>query len=612
MTLKKGYAPMDVSEDIINAVRNCKVFATIDPNSDVFQALISQFEKLRLKESQVLFYQGDPSDFLYVIVTGRISATMTTGDGKSKIVGHLHPAEVVGELGALSGDPRSLTLKAVEPTLLIRLPNYTFQKLCRQYPAILFETLHPVISRSQQIISLLSTGEKKRHVALIPANETTDSLIQFEKKLKEVIGHYKKVAVLSESEIHSENRKNTNFDALITETEKSNAIIIYVLKSYETPLSKACWDRLSKIFIIGDGNAAPHLEPHLRSKLHNTRQLVELRRELILVYRTNTQPTNTQAWLDTADFYMHHHIRINDIEDYQRLFRFIRGKAFGLVLSGGGAKGWAHVGALKALLEAKIPIDAIGGVSAGALVGALYTITQDYERINKYFQTLLGASHNVVSFRNICWPAISLFQCEHFTRELQHIFGDVLIENMLLPFFCVSCNLGIYKEVTHRSGFLWEKNRASASVPGLVPPMVMLGELHIDGGVINNLPTNTMRDILGPEGRIIAVELMSEVTDKKQYNFPPTLNFKQAFLAKTHLAYKDYRFPPMLETFVKSLLVGSSVKQKENCLIADLLIAPDTRAFSMVRLNKAKDKDKLIELGYNAAVENISAWDYKR
>lgn len=603
---------MDVSEDIINAVRNCKVFSSIDPNSDVFQALISQFEKVTLKEGQVLFYQGDPSDYLYLMVNGRLSATMSTADGKSKIVGHLHASEVVGELGALSGDPRSLTLKAAEHTLVLRLPNYTFQKLCRQYPAILFETLHPVISRSQQIISLLSTGEKKKHIAIIPASDDIETLPHFEKRLKEVISHYKKVAFLSESEIHSENRKNTNFDALITETEKSNAVIIYLLKPRETPLSKACWDRLSKIFIIGDGNEKPHLEPYLRAKLHNTRQLVELRRELILLYRSNTQPMNTQAWLDTADFYMHHHIRINDTEDYQRLFRFIRGKAFGLVLSGGGAKGWAHVGALKALLEAKIPIDAIGGVSAGALVGGLYTITQDYERIHKYFQTLLGASHNVVSFRNICWPAISLFQCDDFTRELQHIFGDVLIENMLLPFFCVSCNLGIYKEVTHRSGFLWEKNRASASVPGLVPPMVILGELHIDGGVINNLPTNTMRDTLGPDGKIIAVELMSEVTDKHQYNFPPTLSFKQAFLAKTRLAYKDYKFPPFLETFVKSLLVGSSVKQKENCTIADLLIAPDTRAYSMIRLNKSKDKEALIELGYNAAVEKVSDWDYKK
>jgi NTE family protein len=605
---------MNVSEDIINAVKNCKVFASLDPNGEVFQALVSQFHEFSLKSGQVLFYQGDPSDFIYLLVSGSLSASMATADdSKLRVVGHLQPSDIVGELGVLSGDPRSLTIKAREDSLLLRLPSYTFQKLCRQYPAILFETLHPVISRSQQIISLLSTGEKKKHVALIPANDNIETLRQFEKTLKEVVSHYKKVALFFESEINSDKRTTpTNFDSLIIETEKTNAVIVYVLKSYETPLQKACWSRLSKIFIIADGNAKPEYSDFVQQKLQNTRHLIEMRRELILLYRENTQPTDTQAFLDYGAFFMHHHIRLNNVEDYQRLFRFIRGKAFGLVLSGGGTKGWAHVGALKALLEAKIPIDAIGGVSAGALVGGLYTITQDYEKIYQSFDALIKSTSRVVSFRNICWPAISLFQCRQFTLELQRVFGDVLIENMLLPFFCVTCNLGSYKEVTHTSGFLWEKNRASTAVPGLVPPMVMLGEMHIDGGVINNLPTNIMRDLLGPEGKIIAVELMNQVTDEKQYNFPPTLSFKQAFLAKTHLGYKSDKFPPFGEFFVKALLIGSSAKQKENSLIADLLVTPDTRPYSMVRLGKLADQETLIQLGYDAAVESIRDWNYKK
>jgi NTE family protein len=604
---------MNVNEDVINAIRNSKVFASIDPNSDVFEALVTQFVHVRLKEAQVLFYQGDSSDYLYLLVTGKLAASLATSDGKSKIVGYLHPSDTVGELGALSGDTRSLTLKAAEDCFLLRLPNYTFQKLCRQYPSVLFETLHPVISRSQQIISLLSTGEKKKHIAIIPASENVESMLTFEKKLKDVIGHFKKVAFLSESEIQSDKRKTpTNYEALISETENSNAITIYILKPYETPLSKACWNRLSKIFVVADGDSTPHFDEFLLAKLHDSRQLVELRRELVLVYKENNQPVHTQAWLNKADFFIHHHIRINNAFDYQRLFRFIRGKAFGLVLSGGGAKGWAHMGAMKALLESDIPIDAIGGVSAGGLVGSLYTLTQDYNLTYKYFETLINSSHNIVSFRNLCWPAISMFSCEKFTLELKKIFGDVLIENMLLPFFCVSCNLGTYKEVTHRCGLLWEKSRASASVPGIVPPMVINGELHIDGGIVNNLPTNTMRDILGPEGKIIAVELMSEVTDTKQYNFPPTLTLKQAFLSEMRLGYKNYKFPPFLETFIKSLLVGSSARQKENGTIADVLIAPDTRPYSMIRLNKKSDQDALIELGYTATLEKITGWDYKK
>jgi CRP-like cAMP-binding protein len=177
---------MSVNEDIINAIKNCKVFSSLDPNSDVFEALVVQFQQFSLKTGQVLFHQGDFPDFLYILVSGRLSASMHTSEEiKQRVVGYLQAGDVAGELGALSGDMRSLTLKATEDSLLLRLPNYTFQKLCRQYPAILYETLHPVINRTQQLVSMLSTGEKKKHIAIIPANDNIETLAHFERELKE-------------------------------------------------------------------------------------------------------------------------------------------------------------------------------------------------------------------------------------------------------------------------------------------------------------------------------------------------------------------------------------------------------------------------------------------
>ncbi len=601
-----------MNEDLINSIKNCKVFTSLDPQGDVFQALIAQFVEVSIDSGEILFHQGDPAGSLYILVSGKLSAILSTTNTKPRIVGHILPSETVGELGALSDDPRSLTIKAVEPSKLLQLSSDIFKKLCRQYPAILYETLHPVVSRSQQILQLFGTGEKKKHIALIPANQSVH-LEQFEEKLKDKISRYKKVAFLSETEINSEENQNLrNFEELISQTEENNNVIIYLLKPYETPLSKACWKRIEKVYVIAEGNTKPYFDTYTLEKLHNTRQLIAVRRELILLYKKNVLPNNTQEWLNKADFFLHHHVRLNYTPDYQRVLRFMRGKAFGLVLSGGGAKGWAHIGALRALLESHIPIDAIGGVSAGALVGSLYTLNYNYEETYHLFERLLGAAHNVVSLKNFCWPAISLFNCEDFTLEIQKIFGTKKIENMWLPYFCVTCNLGTYKEATHRSGLLWEKTRGSVAVPGLVPPMVINGQLHIDGGIINNLPVNTMRDILGSEGKIIAIELLNRSSDQQRYHFPPTLTFKQAFLAKLRLGYRDYKFPPFLETFIKSLLVGSSVTQKENSMAADLLIDPDTIGYSMLRLNNKKQQDELIELGYQTAFEKIATWDVKK
>ena len=473
-----------MKEDVINSVKNCKIFASLDPSGDVFQALAAQFLEINLKSGEILFQQGDPSGFFYILTHGKLSAVLSSPSMKPRVVGHILPIEPVGELGALSGDPRSLTIKAIEDCRLLKLPDDIFKKLCRQFPSVLFETLRPVVGRSQQMIQLLSTGEKKKHIAIIPANKDVH-IEEFEAKLKSSIDRFKKIAFLSETVIRSEVDKNSrNFEELISQTEEDNVIIIYLLKSYETPLSKACWSRIEKLYVVADGNSKPYFDSFTLEKLHNTRQLIEVRRELVLLYKKNAFPQNTQEWLYKAEFFLHHHVRLHYTPDYQRLLRFMRGKAFGLVLSGGGAKGWAHIGALRALLESHIPIDAIGGVSAGALVAGLYTLNYNYEETYEHFERLLGATQNIVSFKNICWPAISLFNCEQFTLESQKIFGNKKIENMWLPYFCVTCNLGTYKEASHRSGLLWEKTRGSVAVPGLVPPMVINGQLHIDGGVI--------------------------------------------------------------------------------------------------------------------------------
>jgi NTE family protein len=600
-----------MDDELVRSIKSCKIFASLDPDSDVFTAIIAQFTAVKLNAGEVVFNQGDPSHFLFILVSGKLAAILSTPDAKPKVVGHILPVEPVGEMGALSGDPRSLTVKVVEDSQLLKLPSETFKKLCRQYPGILYEALHPVVSRSQQIIQSIASGEKRKHVALIPANGDVH-VAKFEAKLKETVARYKKVAMISETELNSDRDKERNFEELISKVEENNVIIIYLLKSYETPLAKACWDRIGKVFIIAEGNVKPHLDTFALDKLHNTRHLIEVRRELILLYKKGAVPNNTHEWLHRADFFLHHHVRVDYTPDFQRLLRFIRGKPFGLVLSGGGAKGWAHIGALRAILESHIPIDAIGGVSAGSVIGGLYALNYNYEETYTHFEKLLGAAHNVVSYKSFCWPAISLFDCQEFTIEIEKVFGNKKIENIWLPYFCVTCNLGAYREATHKSGLLWEKCRASVAVPGLVPPMVINGELHIDGGVVNNLPVNIMRDMLGNESKIIAIELMSELIDNNRYNFPPTLSFKQAFLAKLRIGYRDYKFPPFLETFIRSLLVGSSARQKENSAAADLLITPDTRGYSMVRLNSREEQNKLIDLGYQIASEKIRTWDVKK
>lgn len=598
-----------MNTELAQFLKKCKVFASLQHDESVFEALIAQFEKIHIKEDHVLFRQGDPTDYFYLLYAGRLSVILNVPNGRPKIIGHVLPGETVGELGSLTGEPRTLTVKAMEDSVLLRLPDALFKKICRQYPAILFDTIYPVVNRSRQIIQVLATGQKKKHIAIIPANEETD-IAAFEKKLLESLQHYKKVALISETHLDSD-KKSMDIEKIVADAEADNHVILYLLKSVETPLSRYCSEKLSKIYIVAEGNTKPHFSNFALEKLHHSKQLLEVRRELILLYKKNAVPLNPLEWLEHANFYMHHNIRLDYDPDYKRLLRFIRGKAVGLVLSGGGAKGWAHIGALKAILEAHTPIDAIGGTSAGALVAGCYALSENFDEVEHKFGVLLEATRNIVSLSHFCWPAISLFECEKFTLVAQKEFGKKRIENLWLPTFCTTCNLSQYKEAVHFSGILWEVARGSVAVPGLVPPMIIRGEMHIDGGVINNLPVNIMRDMLGPESKIIAVEIVSKTSDPVKYNFPPTLTFREAFLAKLGLGYKDYKFPPFIDTFLQSLLVGSSVKQRENSLAADLLITPDASGYSMLKVNEAERK-KLLQNGYQVAREKLATWGLKK
>jgi len=267
------------------------------------------------------------------------------------------------------------------------------------------------------------------------------------------------------------------------------------------------------------------------------------------------------------------------------------------VLGGGGTRGWAHLGAIKALHEEKIPIDIIGGTSVGAIVGACYALNESYDDTYKRFHTIIETSRHSVSWRSLTWPVISLFDAKNFTAAQQTAFQKLLIEDTWLPYFCVSSSLANYAECVHRSGLIWEKIRASSSMPGLIPPMVIDGELHLDGGLLNNLPVDIMRQLIGKSGKIVAVELNSSVGDKKRYQFPPVFTFKKAFLARSKKKGENYRLPRFLDTFMRGLLIGSSAKTRQNSLVANVLVNLNLNKFRLLH-SSPKQADKMIEIGY--------------
>lgn len=580
---------------LIDVIQHSKLFAELDRAS--CEALLPKLEKLSLKQGEILFNQGDSSDCLYILVEGQLIATLLTPEGKQKIIGTVERGETVGELGALSSQPRSLTIKAAVDSHILKFPREEFEKFGRDQPKFISRVVELVINRSQNTLKLISQKRLYQHIAIVRGDDRV-GFDKFIEKLKENFhedAHY----------VFIDNIRDYSLLKIIDDEEHAHVSVIFILNQENFNDLQIKINHIGGIYVIVDGDYQGKLNDFALRILNRQQTPFTTQYELVLMHRDYIKnPTNTLSWLQQADFTLHHHIRYSDNIAYQRLLRFMEGKAVGVVLGGGGGKGWVSLGVIQALMEANIPIDAVGGTSVGSAVAACYATFLTYEKIRDAYLRLVHSNKKMFSLYNLSWPLISLTSAKRNTEMLKEVFQDAKIEDLWVPYFSIAVNLSTGKEVVHHQGLVWERIRASAAIPGVVPPMVLDGELYLDGGLLNNLPVDHMRALLGDDACIVAVSLTGTSEKIPRYSFPPIIPFHVGLLRKLRLGYKDYVFPQFVNTFLQSLLVGASAKETANQMKADILICPDLNKFRVLDINEKKQLI-LTEIGYQAMREQL-------
>ncbi len=162
---------------------------------------------------------------------------------------------------------------------------------------------------------------------------------------------------------------------------------------------------------------------------------------------------------------------------------------FGLGLSGGGAKGVAHAGVIKALVEYGLEPNVISGVSAGAIVGALYADGKSPEDILAFFKET-----RILRYINITRPKLGLVSTQRYEKLLKENISASVFENLNIPLYVNATELAEGKNVYFSSGKLIDKVVASATVPIFFQPRVIDKKLYVDGGIFNNMPCSVIRD----------------------------------------------------------------------------------------------------------------------
>ena len=322
---------------------------------------------------------------------------------------------------------------------------------------------------------------------------------------------HRRVAVDLQEKLSEDGQRALLLDCLSAERSNSwfnnaeigNDITLYCAEPANQEWTNLCLRQADRVLLIASATSGFATPPWLADKI----SISILRRptDLVLLHdsrRNGLQPLVT--WRAHLPIDLICHIRKNSVSDVARLARLLRGTANTLILSAGGARGFAHLGVVRALREAHVPIDLIGGCSMGSIIGAAVALEWDDAEIK---ERLRNTFVNTNPIDDYTLPFLSLTKGAKVARLLTQNFGEVRIEELWRPYFCVSTNLTAGALAVHRDGPLVDALRASISIPGLLPPVFVGRDVHVDGGVMNWLPV----DVNGARrGKIIAVDVAGD------------------------------------------------------------------------------------------------------
>ena len=243
-------------------------------------------------------------------------------------------------------------------------------------------------------------------------------------------------------------------------------------------------------------------------------------------YKTEGRINKQYAALANSDPDIH--------SDFSRISRGLLGKSLGLVLGGGGARGAAHLGMLKSIVEAGIPIDKVGGTSIGAFMSGLWSLHRDIAKVSAKSELWFDWMTQPINLLDLTYPITSLFSGRYFNNSIKRTFPESInIEDLWLPFYCVSTNINTSTERVHKTGTLWRYVRASMTYSWIIPPICdpVDGHMLMDGCYVNNVPGDVM--LKSSCSHIIVVDVTAP-DDTELTNYGDSLRWA-AFIRQVNL-----------------------------------------------------------------------------
>lgn len=437
-------------------------------------------EWIELRSGEVVSRQGDPGDCMYIVVSGRLIGVREAA-ARRELAVEFGRGDTIGEMGFFTDAPRSLAIQARRASHLVRFTRPAFDRLSHGHPQAMLFITRLLIRRLQRTSGYVRESFERTNIVVLPISRSVDT-VEFTERLVEALRAHAETLYVSSARL----------DGFL-------GVPGFAQTPASAPTAFSCSPIRPPVRTSARSSAtfwarSPDSPPLAGRWSCCTRQ----RRVFPPARAPGSTPAVSKVITTCA--------RGHDA-DFERVARFLTGNAIGVVLGGGGARGFAHIGVIRALREAGVPIDMIGGTSMGALIGAQPALGWDDATMLRINRESFVRS-NPVSLRDYTLPVYSLMAGRRLERDLMSRYGEACIEDLWIGFFCVSSDLTRARAKIHRAGPIWKAVRASIALPGVFEPVVQDNRLLVDGAVLNNLPGDVMRQLGG--GWVIAVDVSPE------------------------------------------------------------------------------------------------------
>ncbi len=553
----------------------------------------------------LVYREGDQAHSMFFVVSGRLRVSRRDRAGALQLYNEILPGESVGEAGLILQQPRAADITALRDSTLALLSRADFDQVLTRHPLHLNRVFSQAIYNHLRHTSQVVQRRQAQIFVVVPlsagapSRDVAESLTRAFAK----VGRAHHVSPDTERGLDPDATSGWLGLDRYDELEKQFDYLVYEADAEGSSWARRAVRQADQVVFVADLAAsceAGKLELRLRDEPGFTMK----RKHLVLLHPAQADhPVELAPWRVGRDLERVYPIREHDAGDYARLARFLTGKATGVVLGGGGARGFAHLGVLRALEQNGIVVDLVGGNSMGALLGAQYALGLPLDEIR--MQTMRFARGGEMP----TVPVISLVSGKRVQRDLQKMFGDRSVDALWRPFFAAACNLSRACTTVQDSGPLWRAVLASNSPVGLFPPVVHDGDLLVDGAILENVPVEAMRMRLGTRlekrrgnGTIIAIDV-----DVQDYlGVDRSLARLSAWSKiKAYLTPGAPSSPGIGDILYRAGHIGGLNQRGRTIAQSDHYLEPPVGAFPLMAYRQASE---IAEVGYRYAMKEIEQW----